>query len=215
VVGPHEAFWLALTLDFYPLLNVMHRVVLSLGLRSTLLDEFVLAHSLGWWAKALLIRNTALLWVYSVMFELLELTFAVRWQTGGDKNWDGAELVAHQCNQFDAGALCSASQRTPACIAWQLHPSIHCLGVPVSDLQSVCLRGLHNACSAWHHAHQLDRCTPAAFPCPCCLPLLQHMLPNFNECWWDSWVLDVLVCNSLGGCLTHNALEGGTIMHMA
>lgn len=48
------------------------------ALRSTLLDEFVLAHSLGWWAKALLIRNTGLLWVYSVAFELLELTFAVR-----------------------------------------------------------------------------------------------------------------------------------------
>jgi nitrate reductase gamma subunit len=47
-------------------------------LRATLLDEFVLAHSLGWWAKALLIRNTGLLWVYSVAFELLELTFAVR-----------------------------------------------------------------------------------------------------------------------------------------
>ncbi len=47
------------------------------ALRSTLLDEFVLAHSLGWWAKALLIRNTELLWLYSVMFELLELTFAV------------------------------------------------------------------------------------------------------------------------------------------
>ncbi len=26
----------------------------------------------------------------------------------------------------------------------------------------------------------------------------QHMLPNFNECWWDSWVLDVAVCNLLG-----------------
>jgi len=26
----------------------------------------------------------------------------------------------------------------------------------------------------------------------------QHLLPNFNECWWDSWVLDVLVCNWLG-----------------
>jgi hypothetical protein len=51
----------------------------------TLLDEFVVAHSLGWWAKALLIRNTGLLWTYSVAFELLELTFAVRggpW--GGD-----------------------------------------------------------------------------------------------------------------------------------
>ena len=23
----------------------------------------------------------------------------------------------------------------------------------------------------------------------------RHWLKNFNECWWDSWVLDVLVCN--------------------
>jgi phosphatidylserine synthase 2 len=42
------------------------------------LDVFVLAHSLGWWGKALLIRNTALLWAYSVGFELMEATFAVR-----------------------------------------------------------------------------------------------------------------------------------------
>ena len=26
----------------------------------------------------------------------------------------------------------------------------------------------------------------------------QHMLPNFNECWWDSWVLDVALCNWIG-----------------
>ncbi|XP_060081892.1 phosphatidylserine synthase 1-like, partial [Ylistrum balloti] len=25
-----------------------------------------------------------------------------------------------------------------------------------------------------------------------------HLLPNFAECWWDAWVLDVLVCNGLG-----------------
>ena len=25
-----------------------------------------------------------------------------------------------------------------------------------------------------------------------------HMLPNFNECWWDSWILDVAMCNFLG-----------------
>ncbi|KIL00211.1 hypothetical protein PAXRUDRAFT_821916 [Paxillus rubicundulus Ve08.2h10] len=27
---------------------------------------------------------------------------------------------------------------------------------------------------------------------------LQHQLPNFAECWWDHWILDVLVCNWLG-----------------
>ncbi|XP_038051851.1 phosphatidylserine synthase 2-like [Patiria miniata] len=27
---------------------------------------------------------------------------------------------------------------------------------------------------------------------------LEHQLPNFAECWWDHWILDVLVCNGAG-----------------
>jgi len=27
---------------------------------------------------------------------------------------------------------------------------------------------------------------------------LGHQLANFNECWWDHWIMDVLVCNWLG-----------------
>ncbi|ORZ36429.1 phosphatidyl serine synthase-domain-containing protein [Catenaria anguillulae PL171] len=27
---------------------------------------------------------------------------------------------------------------------------------------------------------------------------LQHQLPNFAECWWDHWIVDVLICNWLG-----------------
>ncbi|KAF7683155.1 Phosphatidylserine synthase 2 [Astathelohania contejeani] len=27
---------------------------------------------------------------------------------------------------------------------------------------------------------------------------LVHHHPNFSECWWDHWVLDVLICNSVG-----------------
>ena len=27
---------------------------------------------------------------------------------------------------------------------------------------------------------------------------LQHHLPNFAECWWDHWLLDVLICNAIG-----------------
>ncbi|KAI5827386.1 PSS-domain-containing protein [Schizophyllum commune Tattone D] len=27
---------------------------------------------------------------------------------------------------------------------------------------------------------------------------LQHQLANFAECWWDQWLLDVLICNWLG-----------------
>ena len=26
----------------------------------------------------------------------------------------------------------------------------------------------------------------------------QHILPNFEECWWDHWILDVLICNGGG-----------------
>lgn len=27
---------------------------------------------------------------------------------------------------------------------------------------------------------------------------LEHQLPNFSECWWDHWILDVIVCNAGG-----------------
>ena len=25
-----------------------------------------------------------------------------------------------------------------------------------------------------------------------------YYIPNFAECWWDQWILDVLICNGLG-----------------
>ena len=39
---------------------------------------------------------------------------------------------------------------------------------------------------------------------------LQHQLPNFTECWWDSFLLDVVICNGLGiflGWVTCRAFE--------
>ncbi|XP_019646343.1 PREDICTED: phosphatidylserine synthase 2-like [Branchiostoma belcheri] len=27
---------------------------------------------------------------------------------------------------------------------------------------------------------------------------LEHHIPEFQECWWDHWILDVVLCNSLG-----------------
>jgi len=27
---------------------------------------------------------------------------------------------------------------------------------------------------------------------------LEHQLPNFAECWWDHWILDVILCNGIG-----------------
>jgi hypothetical protein len=38
-----------------------------------LFDEFVVAHILGWWGKAVMIRNQLLLWVLSIGFELMEV----------------------------------------------------------------------------------------------------------------------------------------------
>jgi phosphatidylserine synthase 2 len=39
---------------------------------------------------------------------------------------------------------------------------------------------------------------------------LEHQLPNFSECWWDHWLLDVVICNGGGtilGILTLKSLE--------
>ena len=85
-------------------------------LRDTIFDEFFIGHILGWYGKAIALRNLPLLWAYSVSFELMELTF-------------------------------------------------------------------------------------------------QHWLKNFNECWWDSWVLDVALCNFVGihlGMQTVKFFQGRT-----
>ncbi|MCO5588842.1 hypothetical protein L7F22_042802 [Adiantum nelumboides] len=82
----------------------------------TVMDEFVIAHALGWWGKAIMIRNEAVLWILSIGFEMMEVTF-------------------------------------------------------------------------------------------------RHVLPNFNECWWDSVILDVLICNWLGiwaGMQTVRYFDGKT-----
>ena len=39
---------------------------------------------------------------------------------------------------------------------------------------------------------------------------LEHQLANFSECWWDHWILDVIICNGGGtvvGLLTLRYLE--------
>ncbi|KAF9987844.1 hypothetical protein BGZ75_010393 [Mortierella antarctica] len=64
-------------------------------------DVFVLAHALGWFCKAIILRDYTFCWILSIMFEVMEYS-------------------------------------------------------------------------------------------------LTHQLNNFNECWWDHWILDVLICNWLG-----------------
>ena len=38
-----------------------------------------------------------------------------------------------------------------------------------------------------------------------------HMLPNFNECWWDSIILDVFCCNWIGKPQCHGV--SGSFLH--
>jgi phosphatidylserine synthase 2 len=79
-------------------------------------DIFVLAHSLGWFGKALILRDYWFCWILSVMFEVMEYSLA-------------------------------------------------------------------------------------------------HQLPNFEECWWDHWVLDVLVCNWAGTYFGMKACEYFAVKH--
>ena len=74
------------------------------------LDIFVVAHALGWYAKAIILRDYWFCWILSILFELMEYTLA-------------------------------------------------------------------------------------------------HQLPNFAECWWDHWILDVLVTNWLGTYLGMKTCE--------
>ncbi|EIN12808.1 PSS-domain-containing protein [Punctularia strigosozonata HHB-11173 SS5] len=42
---------------------------------------------------------------------------------------------------------------------------------------------------------------------------LQHQLPNFNECWWDHWILDVLICNWFGTWLGMKTCQFFEVKH--
>jgi len=42
---------------------------------------------------------------------------------------------------------------------------------------------------------------------------LQHQLANFEECWWDHWILDVLICNWLGTYLGMKTCQYFEVKH--
>ncbi|KAG8838632.1 hypothetical protein FRB91_007518, partial [Serendipita sp. 411] len=44
---------------------------------------------------------------------------------------------------------------------------------------------------------------------------LQHQLANFAECWWDHWVLDVLICNWLGTYIGMKTCEYFQVKHFS
>lgn len=50
--------------------------LLSNSFQDTLFDEFVIAHVLGWYCKAITLRSTGLIWTLSIGFELMEVSFS-------------------------------------------------------------------------------------------------------------------------------------------
>lgn len=61
---------------FFCIYNIGGFIILAYPyFQETLFDEFVPAHIIGWWGKAIMIRNQALLWVLSIGFEMMEVRF--------------------------------------------------------------------------------------------------------------------------------------------
>ena len=66
--------------------------------RGAVLDEFILAHFLGWFAKALFIRDMRLLWGISISFEIIELSMQHWLPNFAECWWDHIVLDILVCN---------------------------------------------------------------------------------------------------------------------
>lgn len=53
-------------------------------LQNTAVDEYVAAHTIGWWCKAIMIRNEPFLWSLSIAFEFAEVCMQI-WITSHAK----------------------------------------------------------------------------------------------------------------------------------
>lgn len=62
------------------------------------LDSFIIAHALGWFVKAVMLRDRTLLWIASVLFEILELTFRRMLINFNECWWDSLGLDILLCN---------------------------------------------------------------------------------------------------------------------
>jgi len=61
-------------------------------------DRFTVAHLLGWTVKALILRDWGLMWVASVLFEVLEVTFQHMYANFNECWWDHLILDIFGCN---------------------------------------------------------------------------------------------------------------------
>lgn len=67
-------------------------------LQDTLFDEYVVAHTIGWWCKAITIRNEPFLWVLSIAFEFAEVSIYRHWHAQG-RSW-------YKMHNFAFGLCC-------------------------------------------------------------------------------------------------------------
>lgn len=67
-------------------------------LYDTVNDEFMFAHLLGWFGKAILLRESYLCWSLSIIFEILEVTFAHLLPNFAECWWDHIILDIFVCN---------------------------------------------------------------------------------------------------------------------
>lgn len=62
-------------------------------LQQDAVDEFVVAHALGWWGKALMLRDPWLAWLLSFMFEIVEYTLTHYLPNFNECWWDHVSLA--------------------------------------------------------------------------------------------------------------------------
>ena len=73
---------------------------ISYEVLSSMVDRFILAHFLGWMVKALIIRDRLILWILSVLWELIELSTAFFIPNFAECWWDQWILDVTLCNAF-------------------------------------------------------------------------------------------------------------------
>mmetsp|Transcript_18317 Transcript_18317/g.45884 ORF Transcript_18317/g.45884 Transcript_18317/m.45884 type:complete len:534 (-) Transcript_18317:183-1784(-) len=66
--------------------------------KDTFYDVFFVAHFIGWWGKALIIRDWTFLWAASLVFEILEMTFQHMLPNFAECWWDKWVYDALGCN---------------------------------------------------------------------------------------------------------------------
>ena len=68
------------------------------NLKETFVDEFILAHLIGWFGKALILRDRTMCWIISISFELMEISFQHWLPNFRECWWDHVIVDIFLCN---------------------------------------------------------------------------------------------------------------------